>query len=133
MGLNESFTQIRGNILVMEPFPSVEKVFSLVLQEEKQIEIGVASISDTSIVYVVQANKSKNVSKDRPICAHCCISGHTKDKCFKMHGYPPGYKKYKAPALVNHVAGSVSGPNSSDSPLEFTPQICHQLMAMLHS
>lgn len=30
--------------------------------------------------------------KDRPICFYCNIPGHTIDQCFKLHGYPPGYK-----------------------------------------
>lgn len=27
-----------------------------------------------------------------PVCTHCGKSGHTIQKCFKAHGYPPGYK-----------------------------------------
>lgn len=26
------------------------------------------------------------------MCAHCGLQGHTIDQCFKLHGYPPGYK-----------------------------------------
>ena len=33
MGLNESFSQIRGQILLIDPLPSINKVFSLVIQE----------------------------------------------------------------------------------------------------
>lgn len=36
--LNETFDQIRGQILLMDPIPSVNRVFSLVFQEEKQKE-----------------------------------------------------------------------------------------------
>ncbi|KAL5540156.1 hypothetical protein UlMin_044035 [Ulmus minor] len=34
MGLNGSYAQIRGQILMMDPVPIINKVFSLVLQEE---------------------------------------------------------------------------------------------------
>ena len=36
LGLNESFTLIRAQILLMEPTPLLNKVFSLVVQEERQ-------------------------------------------------------------------------------------------------
>lgn len=36
MGLNDSFAQVRGQILLMEPLPLINKVFSLVQQDEKQ-------------------------------------------------------------------------------------------------
>ena len=39
MGLNESFSKIRGQILLTEPLPPINKVFSLVIQEENQREI----------------------------------------------------------------------------------------------
>jgi hypothetical protein len=39
MGLNDSFAQIRGQILLIDPLPSINKVFSLVIQEERQCEI----------------------------------------------------------------------------------------------
>lgn len=35
-GLNESFSQTRGQILLMDPLPSINRVFSLLAQEEKQ-------------------------------------------------------------------------------------------------
>jgi hypothetical protein len=39
MGLNDTFSQVRGQILLINPLPSINKVFSLVLQEERQREI----------------------------------------------------------------------------------------------
>ena len=39
MGLHESFAQIRGQILLINPFPGINKVFSLVIQEERQREV----------------------------------------------------------------------------------------------
>lgn len=40
MGLHESFAHIRGQILLMDPIPSVNHVFSLIIQEEKQRSVG---------------------------------------------------------------------------------------------
>ena len=39
MGLNESYGSIRGQILSMDPFPLITRIFSLVVQEEKQREL----------------------------------------------------------------------------------------------
>ena len=36
MGLNESYSVICGQILLMNPFPSVRQAYSFVSQEEKQ-------------------------------------------------------------------------------------------------
>ena len=35
-GLNDSYSQVRTQILMMEPSPSIDKAFSLVIQEERQ-------------------------------------------------------------------------------------------------
>ncbi|KAL0416852.1 UNVERIFIED_CONTAM: Retrovirus-related Pol polyprotein from transposon RE1 [Sesamum latifolium] len=39
MGLNDSYDPIRNQILLMEPFPSVTKAYSMVLRVEKQREV----------------------------------------------------------------------------------------------
>lgn len=35
MGLNETYTTVKGQILLMDPIPSLGKVFSFLLQDEK--------------------------------------------------------------------------------------------------
>lgn len=39
MGLNDSFTHIRSQLLLTDPIPSINKVFSLIIQEERQRSI----------------------------------------------------------------------------------------------
>jgi len=39
MGLNNSYTAIRGNILMMSPFPSMSQAYSLLIQEERQRQV----------------------------------------------------------------------------------------------
>ncbi|XP_019240730.1 PREDICTED: uncharacterized protein LOC109220718 [Nicotiana attenuata] len=39
MGLNESYGQARGNILMMNPLPNINHAYSLILQDENQREI----------------------------------------------------------------------------------------------
>ena len=40
MRLNDSFAQVRGQLLLMDPLPPIIKVFSLISQEEHQKKIG---------------------------------------------------------------------------------------------
>lgn len=100
MGLNDSFTATRGQILMMEPKPSLTKVFNLCSQEERQRSMKSTSnvvfqasqdtIQTDSIVAVYSGDYHK--PKTRPICSHCSLLGHTVNRCYKLHGYPPGYK-----------------------------------------
>ena len=44
MGLNESYANVRSQILITEPLPSINKVYTLILQEEKCRQIGQADM-----------------------------------------------------------------------------------------
>lgn len=113
MGLNEQFSHIHGQILITNPLPPITQVFSLMIQDEKQKDVGIETgSSDPQLAYDVQyAQNSKQKyykkDKDRPLCTHCGVLGHTKEKSFKLHRYPPGYKKGKSaqyPQAVNQFS-----------------------------
>jgi hypothetical protein len=150
MDLNDSFSNIRGQILLIDPLPSINKVFSLVVQEESQREVFLGSLThDTAALMSkatpVQQNKfTKPYNwKERPICSHCGIAGHTVDKCYKLHGYPPGFNFTKQPSStgfadkpsaysVLHSQEEITD-NSSQPLLQlpFTAEQCHQLLALI--
>ncbi|XP_039048916.1 uncharacterized protein LOC120189802 [Hibiscus syriacus] len=90
MGLNESYAHIRGQILLMDPLPPISKVFSLIVQEENQRNIQ-SSHPISEPTFAVKSHPGTNTRKNRPLCIHCNILGHTKDRCYKLIGYPPGY------------------------------------------
>ena len=108
----------------MDPFPPITKVFALIVQEKKQKEVG-ASTSGTSAYEVSHVfafksssdarnnsnNRSKGSSKNRLLCAHCGMLGHTQDSCFKLHGYPPNYKKNGYSSEVKKQSFSSSEPS----------------------
>ena len=57
MGLNDSFAAVRGQILLMEPLPGINKVFSLVQNHETQkgagilpLPIGLPTVDNTALI-----------------------------------------------------------------------------------
>ena len=151
MGLNDSYSSIRGQILLQEPLLSLSRVFSLIVQEVRQrtlsvrlmasANVGAFNSVSSSSVYATVASKNK-----RPVCSHCNVVGHTVDKCYKLYGYPPGHKSRGNIAgsksfgsqlananqvSVDRVANQVSGTSPSLSALS-TSQ-CQQLIDLLHS
>jgi hypothetical protein len=111
MGLNETFTQVRGQILLMDPIPQIDKVFSFIRQEERQRSIGYShNPSYESNALFCKTNGSKHATnkqlykkREKPVCTHCGLMGHTMDKCYKLHGYLPGYKTRGKGVAVNQV------------------------------
>ena len=108
-GLNDCYSQVKTQILMVEPVPSIDKAFSLVIQEERQRSStfnGTPSVESAALVVKNQAfnqgsssynsngkNCKGNVGKGRPVCSHCGKVGHIIEKCYKLVGFPPGYKQ----------------------------------------
>uniref|UniRef100_A0A2N9FY23 Reverse transcriptase Ty1/copia-type domain-containing protein n=1 Tax=Fagus sylvatica TaxID=28930 RepID=A0A2N9FY23_FAGSY len=172
MGLNDSFSQVRGQILLMEPLPSINKVFSLVQNDEKQrgvgllpLPIGMPTVESTALVSRMDNSMPQTLSyegtgltypnagsnallshfdsnrssqyprKDRPICSHCGLKGHTADKCYKLHGYPPGFRgKNRNGASANQVSGHMStGSNFHDNNPQNLSTLTAQLLNLLNA
>ena len=107
-GFSDAYSQVHTQILMMEPTPSIDKAFSLVIQEKRQRSLGFnlgSSVETTAIAVKNQSfthgsgfasNSSKNfkgnVGKGRPMCSYCGKLGHIKGKCYKLVGFPLGYK-----------------------------------------
>ncbi|KAK0581786.1 hypothetical protein LWI29_017973 [Acer saccharum] len=134
MGLDDSFSQVRGQLLLMDPMPPINRVFSLIVQEEQQRKTNPSIDSSSStgmMAFVVKTDVTKsgessyrnsqnfnssafkNQKRDRPYCTHCKILGHTVDRCYKIHGYPLGYK-FRSNNKSNAAVHQVSTSNSSD-------------------
>ena len=80
MAVNDSFSQLRTQVLLMDPLPSLNKVYALLIQEEVQRTMtnGASTrVESTALVAQGQNFSSKSTSnqnnkgKDRPLCAHC--------------------------------------------------------------
>ncbi|XP_075658726.1 uncharacterized protein LOC142628532 [Castanea sativa] len=139
MGLNDSFDHITNQILIVEPLPSINKVCCLILQEEKRriVGHGVNVITEPTALYAnnsynpsfnpnfrpnqgqgFHGGKGGNLKKQKLVCTYCGLTGHIVDKCYKLHGYPPGYKPKGNRPMANQVfvgfqsdGSMVQGPN----------------------
>ena len=102
MGLNESFDQTRRQILMFKPIPTIEEAFNIVTQDERQKNIRPTTrvdnvafqntapvMTDAENTYIAAYNTVRHSQK--PVCTYCGKVGHTVQKCYKMHDYPPGY------------------------------------------
>lgn len=105
MGLNDTYAQIQGQILLMDPLTFVNKIFSLVIQEERQRDVGLNQSNTPLMAFNVRSNNSSNKFQNHhnsgsnyknngksPFCTHCKRLGHVQDKCYRLHGFPPRYK-----------------------------------------
>ncbi|XP_062118862.1 uncharacterized protein LOC133832553 [Humulus lupulus] len=97
--LNESFQLILARIFLIDPFPSLPKVFSMVVQEERQRKHGPSYNTNPMAASNSALNSnqypSSRTKKIRPTCSHCQKLGHLKDKCYFLHGFPLGYGNRK--------------------------------------
>ena len=81
MGLNDSFSQVRSQVLLMDPLPFVSKVYALLIQEEMQRSVTNQSsvkVDSTALVAKMQNFNAGITSggngvkgKDKPVCTHC--------------------------------------------------------------
>jgi hypothetical protein len=87
----------------MEPFPSINKAYAFVTKEEKQLAI--ASIGrdqpTEATTFTVKpfifptrefAGEQQRGETSKFKCSYCDKPGHSKDKCFKLVGYPSGWQ-----------------------------------------
>ena len=105
---------------MMEPILSIDKAFSLVIQEERQRSLGFnlgSSVETTTLAIKNQSfnqgsgfasNNSKNFKgnarKGRPMFSHYGKLGHIKEKCYKLVGFPPGYKQKGKTLMANQIS-----------------------------
>lgn len=111
MGLNDTYLQIRSQILLMDPLPPVVKAYSLILQSEAQRLLNrpsfLSEVSDMAAMGNYSNDKSIYIkSRSREHCSHYHVIGHSKKVCYKLHGYSSHYK------IASHNNKSVSGTNS---------------------
>ncbi|XP_060964620.1 uncharacterized protein LOC115718736 [Cannabis sativa] len=92
-GLNETYHAVRDQLLLLDPCPPLNKVFSMTVNQERQRTIGhrtiptfAATATSTPAANKTDpapaANQTSRNKKPCPMCTHCQKSGHYKDKCY---------------------------------------------------
>ncbi|XP_019236051.1 PREDICTED: uncharacterized protein LOC109216356 [Nicotiana attenuata] len=121
-GLNDSYAQSRSQIMMMTPVPTINKSYSLLVDQESQRNLAsmaqVTQLAEGLESTALYGNKGPNVTsegyrqrKNNVQCDYCHYKGHTKENCFKLIGYPPDFKskrKGSAPGLYANFAGNPS-------------------------
>src|ERR1044072_8512201 len=138
MGLNDTYNQVKSQILLMTPLPPMSRVFSLVLQEEKQRLLTAPSVPNLAFTASGSyKGQQHGHDKNQPLCTFCGRYGHTIQRCFKKHGYPPGLNNKAKP--VHHISGESSSTDvdnaSSSAPVEqvITQAQFQQFLSLLTS
>ena len=193
--LNNDYKVIRDSILMMKPLPSIDTVYQLIVQEEKQrplstlsqINNNAASFNASKInnhtVLAAQQRDYNNTNQLRSysfnsgyksnqqfgynhangqnhyngynpkivpkpsgqvrrqfFCDHCKVAGHTIQRCYKNHRYPPGHKLYRGRKMAATVVHSdstagftqeLSCSQASTTALALTSEQYSQLMKLL--
>ncbi|XP_076882896.1 uncharacterized protein LOC143531495 [Bidens hawaiensis] len=110
MGLNSCYDSVRGNILMMQPMPSISQAYALLIQDENQREIHSPNqfLADSASMNVnVQSQIShqhKFENKKGVVCSHCKKPGHTPNKCYRIIGFPKDFKFTKPRKFAANVS-----------------------------
>ncbi|GJS54375.1 cysteine-rich receptor-like protein kinase 8 [Tanacetum coccineum] len=137
MGLDECYTNIRGQILLMQPLPTAAKAYTMLRQKEKQrdtqkqhlntpIALNTYKHPNSSSTNTSQTNNNPIHSNNHPntqserrgtfrkgvFCGYCKKEGHHKEECYKLLGYPIGSEE------PSSSQSSPLDPTSSSTPTE---------------
>ncbi|CAL5205598.1 unnamed protein product [Lathyrus oleraceus] len=133
-GLNDKFSHTKSQIMLMNPLPDIDTVFSMLIQQEREIENFVIDsivndAPDMNSSNALLANsysgnfhgkynfkgKGQNYSSKgaNRFCTHCNRSNHTLETCWIKHGYPISYKGKGKNTSQSTQANSVAPPNGT--------------------
>ncbi|RVW19970.1 Retrovirus-related Pol polyprotein from transposon RE2 [Vitis vinifera] len=110
ISLRPDLEPIRDQILGSSSVPSLDDVFARLLHISSTQTLPFDSTSDSSVLVSQTSSRGGHSGTrsrgQRPHCTYCNKLGHTRDRCYQLHGRPP---------RTAHVA------QSSDSPLPQPP------------
>ena len=106
-GLDDRLDNIRSDVLQLKPFPIVEQTYAHIRREDVRQHVmasGAEAISGGAVMATKgiksgqfgslslsggKPNSSKPKGQsDGSKCTHYGCTKHTRDTCFKLHGYP---------------------------------------------
>ncbi|CAL9222589.1 unnamed protein product, partial [Arabidopsis halleri] len=126
-GLNDSYEHIRESIVMLDPLPDLEKTLNMSPQSDSgfsynQPEFDTYSGHNEIVGAVAGGYKPRQC----PVCTYYGLQGHIVTKCYKLHGYPPGYKTSNQPygnqSYGNQSFGNQSYGNQQGVATQFVPK-----------
>lgn len=109
IGLNEEYQSVTSQVLLMDPLPQINRVFSMIMQQERKAQYGIivapaSVVEDTSAGLVNAVDAQRQFGRGRGnagfqgrgrgngrVCNFCGRSNHTMETCYKKHGFPPNW------------------------------------------
>ncbi|RVW51866.1 hypothetical protein CK203_068026 [Vitis vinifera] len=112
IGLRPDLEPIRDQILGSSSVPSLDDVFARLLRISSTQTLPSDSASDSSVLVSQTTSRGGRSGTrgrgQRPHCTYCNKLGHTRDRCYQLHGRPP---------RTAHMAQSSDSPLASASEL----------------
>ncbi|CAM8978347.1 unnamed protein product [Rhodiola kirilowii] len=158
MGLNDVYIPVR--ILAMRPMPKIIEVYGHVITEESQRGLTKSPAPEISAMFSAntQSGESQNARTSgtsqqgrsatlggnrnkRPNCTFCHMQGHTRETCYKVHGYPPGHRMNKESQqktgiiMANNTTSNVTDAGTSadkNTQLDVIQEQLKQLFSMMN-
>ncbi|XP_016195385.1 uncharacterized protein LOC107636382 [Arachis ipaensis] len=160
-GLNDQYSVVRSNLIMMKLLPTIDAAFASLLQQERQL-LGMDQLDQKPLLNAVdkQANfpsafhgrgcrRDNRSGKGRAFggkshgkqCSFYGKMGHLVDTYYKKHGMPPHLKQRmiqftnSITAKINKVDGSNTlglYKDSNDSSASFTMEQKEAILALLH-
>ncbi|OIT36541.1 hypothetical protein A4A49_59732, partial [Nicotiana attenuata] len=139
IGLNKIYSQPRSQILMMSPAHTVNTAYSMVVSEESKRALGKFSqsvdIGDRTALFTNRGTNSGNNYKPRRgnlFCEYCNYKGHTRDNCFKLHGYPTDFKTRKKAIEGQQVMNASTANSAQGMSIVFIQEQYDQILKLIN-
>ncbi|KAM1751879.1 hypothetical protein ACFX11_009942 [Malus domestica] len=152
MGLNDSYATVRSNTILLEPLPTINKAYALVLRHEKQagVSSGKNIIQPEKAVFAVKGVGRETKSDDdgqrcgkcykinhntknfraHLKCTFCGEKGHTFDFCRKRKTAAENESSCSFSSKGNHVTSHDKNEVMPSFP--FSQEDCRKILQMLN-
>ncbi|KAK3040007.1 hypothetical protein RJ639_027197 [Escallonia herrerae] len=111
MGLDDTYKTVRSQILSIDPLPGLGRAYVVAAQEEKQQVVAAARVPTIEATTLLAKAPHMRHGGDQKIdrrgensgerrhgglhCTHCNRSNHSRENCYEIIGYPPGWRRPK--------------------------------------
>ena len=142
-GLDDRLDLVQSDVLCLKPFPSIEQAYAHVRREDlrQSVMVSGAEVVTSGAVMAtkgVRSGQSQTLLKsgsssrsrghfDGNKCTHCGSTKHTRETCFKVHGYPDWWhelqaRKKRDASTIEDVKGRVAVA-TTESQLSLIPVV----------